>query len=393
MRPGLYLYLLPVIPQARAVIWEGRGKDGKRLRDRIPASLIASINETRMTIKLVNGSIIQVTGGDNYESILGSNPLGAVLSEYQSMNPLAWELFLRAILAENGGWAIFISTPRGHNHLYQLVQQNKDNPEWDVTIKTVEDTKLEDGSPAVPMAMVEAERAAGMEESLVLQEFFCSFEAAIQGAFFREQLEAMRAEGRMEPFDIDPMINVHTGWDLGVRDATSIFLMQRVKGTYRLIYHIEESNRSLEYFVFKLEEIRKELGFRSYGHHFVPHDIAVREFGTGKSRLSQAQAMGIQLRPVTNIGGKQIRVMEGISIIRHCMKTMWINPKTCAHGLKALQEYRSLYDDKKKISTPYHDWSSHASSALATLLIGHMDAYDNKNLLKLRDYASYIPCG
>lgn len=393
IRPGLYLYLLPTIGQARQVIWDGRGKDGIRLRDRIPRNLVSSINNTSMSITLINGSILRVTGGDNFESLLGSNPLGAVLSEYQSMDPRAWELFLRPVLAENGGYALFNGTPRGHNHLYDLVTQNTNNPDWFVSIKTVDDTTLEDGTPVVSAEAVQAERDAGMPEELVQQEFYCSFEAAIRGAFFSEQMSKMSAEGRICTFDIDPNVRVYTGWDIGVRDPSSVWLMQYIDGEMRIIYHLEESDKDLSYFVLKLEEVKRQLGFKQYGMHFVPHDIAVREWGTGKTRIQQAREMGIRLHPVNKIGSQQIRIIEGISIVRHNMPKMRIHAQHCKHGIRALQEYHALYDEvKKDYRGPNHNWASHAASAMATMCIGYMQQYDNQKLMRVRDYAAYVPC-
>lgn len=392
-RPGLYFYLLPTIGQARTVIWEGRGKDGVRLIDRIPPELIAQPhNETRMIIKLVNGSIIHVTGANNFEALIGSNPLGVTFSEYQTTNPKAWE-YLRPILAENGGYAIFNGTPRGHNHFYDLIEQNKDNDNWFVDIKTANDTFDFEGNKIISDQAIEEERKAGMPEDLVQQEFFCSFEAAIRGAFYSEQMQSLKQEGRICLFDVDPMAKVYTGWDIGVRDPSSVWLMQNVGGEMRMIYHIEEPNKDLAYFIVRLEQLRKQLGFHQYGLHFVPHDIAVREWGSGKTRLQQARELGISLTPVNKIGSSQIRIIEGISIVRHNMPKMRIHAQNCKHGIRALQEYHALYDDvKKDYQGPNHNWSSHACSAMATLCIGYMSQYDNKTLLRARNYASYIPC-
>ena len=392
-RPGLYLYLLPKIAQARSVIFEGRGKDGVGLIGRIPRKIIAGINKTMMKITLVNGSIIHISGSDNFEALLGTNPLGAVMSEFQNMNPLAWELFLRPVLAENGGWALMNGTPRGHNALYDLVEQNKNNSEWFVSVKTVDDTKLENGLPAVPLEMVEAERAAGMPENLVQQEFYCSFESAIVGAYFGEHMKKMKEESRIKLFDVNPKAKVYTGWDIGVRDPSSIWLMQNVNGVFRMIYHLEQPDKDLDFFIMRLKELQRQLKFESYGKHFVPHDIAVREWGTGKSRLSQAREKGIILTPVNNIGGKQIRIMEGISIVRHNMSKMEINSVNCKQGIRSLQEYHALYSENKKdYLGPNHNWASHACSAMATLFVGYMIQYDNNELLKVRNYASYEPC-
>jgi len=394
MRPGLYLYLLPTIGQARSVIWEGRGKDGTKLIDRVPKKLIAGTpNETRMTIRLINGSMIHVTGGDNYEAVLGSNPLGVVLSEYQNMAPFAWDLFLRAVLAENGGWALFNGTPRGHSHLYDLLETNKNNPEWFTTIKTVDDTTYEDGTPIITPEDIEEERRAGMPEELIQQEFYCSFEAGIKGAYYFEQMGEMKEQGRLKLFPIDREAKVHTGWDIGVRDPSSVWLMQNVKGVWRMIYYIEEQDQGLEYYIHELRDVQKKLGFRNYGRHFAPHDIAVREWGSGKSRLSIARELGIDFTPVNNIGGQQIRIIEGISVVRHNMPKMEIHSEHCRRGVAALQEYHATYSKTKKDYTgPNHNWASHASSAMATLCVGYMDHHDRDGLMYIKKYASYIPC-
>lgn len=394
LRPGLYFYLLPTIGQARSVIWEGRGKDGVALIDRVPKQVIVGKpHETQMKIRLTNGSILHVTGADNYKAIVGTNPFGVVFSEYQQTDPRAWDLFLRPVLAENGGYVIFNGTPRGHNHFYELIEANRNNPDWFITVKTVEDTILENGKRVITEEAVQAERDAGMPEELIQQEFYCSFEAAIKGAYYAEQLANLRNNGRICQFDIDPTARVYTGWDIGVRDPSSVWLMQNVNGEWRLIYHIEESDRDLSYFIMRLQELKQKLRFQNWGLHFVPHDIAVREWGTGKTRLQQAREMGINLTPVNKIGSQQIRIIEGISVVRHNMPKMRIHSTNCAKGIRAIQEYHSTFDERKKTYTgPDHDWSSHAASSLATLCIGYMNQYDNQNLLRVRNYASYVPC-
>lgn len=382
-RVGLYFYLLPKINQARTVIWEGRGKDGRKLMDCIPKRLIRKNKETTMTRYLTNGSIIRVTGADNYESLIGSNPLGIVWSEFAKCHPNSWN-YLRPILAENDGWALFNSTPRGMNHLYDLWMENKDNPAWSNTLLTVDDTRLENGNLVITPEILEQERLAGMPEALIQQEFYCSFEAAILGAYFTDEMKALHKEGRFSDFPIDPKIQVHTGWDIGVRDMTSISLFQvQPNGSIRCIYYFESNNKPMEYYFDKLSQIKQELGFTSWGQHFAPHDINVREWAGGKSRIEQARSMGFIFKPVANL-----RIVEGIQAMRHLFPRFVFHSGHTKLLIKALSEYHADWDfDKKVFSLPVHDWTSHPVDSVRTFAIGYLDTYDKPRLLQQIKYA------
>lgn len=174
-RVGTYFHALPTYNQGRKVLWDGRGKDEFKFMDHFPPEIIARRNSTEMKIELVNGSIWQVIGADNYDSVVGSNPVGIVFSEYSVSEryPMAWDYF-RPMLTENGGWAIFIFTPRGRNHGFELYQQAAINPSWFTQILTVEDTK------AIGLAEIDEDRRAGMSEDMIQQEYYCSFLAATE---------------------------------------------------------------------------------------------------------------------------------------------------------------------------------------------------------------------
>lgn len=175
-RVGTYFYFLPSYTQARKVIWTGIDKDGMRFLDHIPKDLIKNIVDS-MRIELVNGSILQIVGADDIDTIVGTNPIGVVFSEYSLMKPKVWE-YIRPILAENGGWAVFIFTPRGMNHAWHLLQVAlQDTLNWFTQVLTVEDTQ------AIPMTIVEQEKKE-MPQDLFEQEYYCKF---IEGAgqFFK----------------------------------------------------------------------------------------------------------------------------------------------------------------------------------------------------------------
>lgn len=169
-RVGVYYHCLPSYNQGRKVLWDGIDKDGFKMLDHIPDDVIAKKNNTEMKVELVNGSIWQVIGADNYDAVMGSNPVGIVLSEYSVSDryPMAWDYF-RPILAENGGWAIFIFTPRGRNHAFQIYQMALQNEGWFAELLTADDTG------AITRQDIDEERKAGMGEDMIRQEFYCDF--------------------------------------------------------------------------------------------------------------------------------------------------------------------------------------------------------------------------
>ena len=174
-RVGTYYHCLPTYNQGRKVIWDGRDKDGLKFTDHFPAKLRKSTNNTEMKIEMINGSIWQIVGADNYDAVVGANPIGIVFSEWAISDkyPDAWNYF-RPMLAENGGWAVFIYTPRGRNHGFSLYQMALNNPDWFCQVLTVDDTG------AISPADIEAERQAGMSPDMINQEFYCSFVASVE---------------------------------------------------------------------------------------------------------------------------------------------------------------------------------------------------------------------
>ena len=167
-RVGLYFYIAPFATQVRSIIWNGADGSGKRFLDYIPPQLIKKKNEAEMKIELINGSIIRLCGSDNIDSIVGNNPVGIIFTEFSLHKPQAWE-YMRPVLAENGGWALFNGTPRGLNHFYQLFEAAKRDPNWFTQLLTRNDTQV----PS--LEAIAEDRASGMPESLIEQEYYCSW--------------------------------------------------------------------------------------------------------------------------------------------------------------------------------------------------------------------------
>lgn len=182
-RVGTYYYFFPNYNQGRKILWDGIDKAGFPYMNHFPSEVITKKNNTEMKITTVFGSVFQIIGTDNIDTIVGSNPVGCVFSEYALQDPEAWN-FIRPILRENGGWAVFNFTPRGRNHGWKMAQMAQRNPAWFFQKLTVDDTHHQDGTPYITPEMVQAERDEGMEESLIQQEYYCSFDASLQSCFF-----------------------------------------------------------------------------------------------------------------------------------------------------------------------------------------------------------------
>lgn len=355
-RRGTYYYLFPTYSQGRKIIWDGMDRAGFPFLGHIPPQFIETKNSTELKVVLSNGSIFQVVGTDNIDTIVGTNPVGCVFSEYSLQDPRGWE-FIRPILRENGGWAAFNYTPRGHNHGWKLYQMAKNHKKWWVEKLTIRDTGV------LAKEDVEEERSSGMEESLIEQEFYCSFEAAIQGAYYAAQMQKARKDGRITSVPLQRGVAVDTWWDLGMDDSTSIWFTQDCGRELHIVDYYECSGEGLPHYA----KILQEKNYL-YGKHVAPHDIRVRELGTGKSRLEQAAALGVRF-----IVAPKLRVEDGIEAVRNLLDICWFDAKTTERGVEALDQYRKSYDERNKIfrSTPLHDWTSHAADAFRVLATAH----------------------
>ena len=362
-RTGTYWHVLPTYKQGRKIVWDGFTRDGRKFRSYFPPELVMSENASDMKITLRCGSIYQVVGTDDVDSLVGTNPIGVVFSEYSLHDPAAWD-YIRPILAENGGWAVFIYTMRGKNHGYKMLQMAQKNPTWfaQVLVAGNAGTRREDGSPVISDSIIEEERAAGMSEELIQQEFYCSAEAPLVGAYYGKQMMDADKEGRLCRVPWEPNLLVHTAWDLGIGDSTAIWFFQQFGMEVRVINFYENSGEGLAHYVKKLGE----MGY-AYGQHLAPHDIEVRELTTGVTRRNAARGLGINFRVV----GKHL-VEDGIEQTRTLLPKCWFDTVKCDRGLEALKSYRKEYDEKRKTfrDNPEHDWASHGADAFRILAMG-----------------------
>jgi hypothetical protein len=369
-RKGNYIYLFPEQRQARRNIWNGIDKNGVRFLDHFPPHLISEPNNTEMLIRYINGSTFQLLGSDNYDSLMGSNPVGVIFSEFALHNPIVWEL-IKPILNENGGWAFFQGTPRGTNHLYKMYSYAKNNPDWYCDLLTIKDTKDEKGNSIITEKQLDEDREAGTEEEIIQQEYYCSFTAGNVGSYYGKYLEKSRKEGRVKVFDIDKRLPVFTFWDLGISDYMSIWFMQPYKKELRLIYYYEFNGEGLDHYFNILKEVEEKYKIK-YRAHFAPHDIKVRELTSGKSRYEYALSKGVRFQIVPNIS-----VQDGIQAVRANFKQLFFHEENCKQGIDCIMEYRKKYSEEHHCysDTPLHNWASHGADALRYLVVGWQDYF------------------
>lgn len=373
-RVGMYWHLLPTYKQGRAIVWNGFTRDGRRFLDHFPKEIMAEPpNKTEMRVTFTNGSMYQVVGTDDINSLVGTNPIGCIFSEYSLQDPGAWD-YIRPILAENGGWALFIYTARGKNHGYRMIEMARKNDKWFSEVLVAgsgpECTKREDGTPVISDEVIDEERKAGMSQEMIDQEFKCSFDAPLVGSYYGKQMAALDRDKRMTKVPWEPTIAVHTAWDLGIDDEMVVWFIQEVHHETRIIDHIKVSGESLIGVIRMMRgqvEGYERMGDYLYGKHFGPHDIEVREMTSGKSRMQTAKEHGIKFTVV-----ERHEVEDGIDAVRQFLPGCWFDEEKCDRGIQALKSYRREFDEKNKtfLSTPLHDWASHDADALRIYVMG-----------------------
>jgi len=361
-RVAEYWHCLPEYAQAKKAIWKAVNPHTgrRRIDEAFPHALRKSTNESEMYIEFKNGSIWRVVGSDNPNSLVGTAPAGIVFSEWALSNPAAWG-YLAPILIENDGWAFFITTPRGRNHAHSMFELAQASPgEWGAFWVDVHKSGF-------PLHLVEAQRVeyhmlfgpdAG--DALIEQEYFCSFDAAILGAYWGKALSDLRKAGRIREFPIEPNFPVHRAWDLGKGDHMVIWFFQIVGGEIRIVDFVQGHAVGIPGFARIIREEKRIIG----GIDYVPHDAAVVELGTEKTRLETMVACGLNPEMVARMG-----VEDGINAGRRVLPRCWFRESACKEGLEGLENYRADWDQETKRFTdqPVKDWSEHIGSAFRYL--------------------------
>ena len=356
-RVGTYYYILPNAVQARRVMFDGMTIDGDRILSYIPKELIHNINIQQMKVTLGNNSIIMFVGSENYDSLRGTNAIGCILSEAAFQHPQCYPT-IRPILMANDGWVAFVSTPFGDNHFHTLYKIACESPDWFVYYLTVNDTQH------ISEEAIQAEIDSGeISYDMAQQEYYCSFSTGATGAYYARYLNSMENEHRVGDIEWEPNFPVHSAWDIGMEDYTSILFFQVIGNSVRIIDMYQNKDVGLEHYINVLQA--KDY---TWGIHLGPHDLKVREFTSGGlTRFEKAARLGIKFRVVP-----KLTIIDGIECVRTTLPRMYINQSRCRELLAALRNYRKEYDKERKVykNRPLHDHNSHVADALRYLCIG-----------------------
>lgn len=335
------------------------------------------VNESELRIDYPNGSRITLFGADNPDSLRGMALWGVVFDEYSQQPSNIFSEIIRPALADHQGYAIWIGTPKGKNEFFRLFELGKSAEGWLSILLTVDDTKI------IPQSELDDAKKM-MTDDEFQQEWFCSFEASVQGAYYSKELAKAREEKRICKVPYDPTIPVHTFWDLGISDYTSIGFFQIVGKEKRIIDFYQNNGFGLDHYV----KIIKEKPY-IYGSHNFPHDVEVRELGSGKSRKEVLESLKISVNVVPNIS-----IADGINAVRMIFSSLWIDSDKCSYLLDAISQYKQEWDDNKGMfrDKPLHDWTSHVADMLRYFAVGVNNISNNDfQQIMEENEAEYLP--
>lgn len=362
--PGVYWVVYPTQTHAKSAVWTNIDSDGIRMIDHVfPPEIIKRKNDHEMIIELTNGSIVRLMAADS-DKLVGANPIGIVFSEWALCDPTAWD-YVRPILRRNKGWVVFITTFRGKNHAYTQYQILKDNPEWFVSLQTIKDTGL------LTEKDMDDERREGMSEAMIQQEYYCSPMAALEGAYYTEEMLEMERSNRITDIAYDSTLPVYCSFDLGHSgqgDLTVCAYIQDPFNTPRIIHSQAWRQTSIP-------EIVEDIKQHPWGTNSIlllPHDGGHGEIGTGKTRLQMFKDQHTWVR--AEVVPRIRNIQDSIEQLRQMLKVCLINNRDRDNFamVEALQGFRakvvpgavgsiSTYSDK-----PLHSWESDWVASLRT---------------------------
>lgn len=351
-----YAFIAPFLGQAKTAAWEYL----TYYSDPIPHKPDPMISELKVTCP--NGGYVRLFGADNPKAFRGGYWDGIVFDEFGEQPPNIFSEVLRPTLNDFKGWALFLGTPAGKNQFYKTVQEARIDPTWFYGEYKASQTGIIDPDE---LAAVRKDMTNDEYE----QEYECSFEAAVKGAIFSKELEAARTAGRCTTVPWEPVLPVDTDWDLGVGDSTAIWFSQSTRsGEIRIIDYYECSGEGLPHYA----QVLKDKGY-TYGEHWAPFDIQVKELASGRSRLEVARTLGIDFRVCP-----QVPIEDGIHAARMLFPRCWFDAVKCKAGLEALQHYRRDYNSRLNEfkAVPVHDWASHGADAFRYLAVRHQPPED-----------------
>ncbi len=345
----LFGYVAPYRSQAKSVVWD--------YLKNFAQPIISDSNEAELTVTVMNGAKIRLFGADNADAMRGLGFDGCYLDEYGDFKPSVFGSVIRPALSDKQGWCVFGGTPKGKNQFWNIYETARQNPaEWFLLRLPASSSGL------LPPSELKAARAQ-LTEDQYLQEMETSFEASILGSFYGTELREAEEQGRITNIAVDPIVPVHTAWDLGYRDDTAIWWYQVVRGEIHVIDFYSVSGANIE----ELAQVIADRGYR-YGKHYLPHDAKAKTLASGGKSIIEQLAQHLGLGTLSIV--PDLSVQDGIQAVRKMIPTTWFDNK-CYEGIEALKQYQREYDEDKKAfrQTPRHDWTSHPADAFRMMAI------------------------
>ena len=347
-----YAYIAPYYSQAKSVAW--------RYLERFAEPVMTKSNQSELWVELINGARIRLFGADNPDSLRGNFLDGVVLDEMADMKPSLWGEIIRPLLADRLGWATFIGTPKGHNAFYDIYNEATKKPNWYVKVLRADQTNL------LPQSELDDAKAS-MSDNQYEQEFLCSFEAAILGAYYGQEMRRITDLERITTVDYDPMFPCHTAFDLGFNDSTSIWWFQVVYGEIRVLDHHSSNGQPISFYTGLLAQKEDEFGYK-YGYHYLPHDARAKTLASGGKSIIEQIATKIDIKHLKIV--PNLSIQDGIQATRLALTRTWFDNR-CEELIECLRQYQREWDDDKKVfrDRPKHDWTSHSADAFRYLSI------------------------
>lgn len=363
-----YWHMLPEAQQARKAIWLAVNPmtQRRRIDEFFPKELRRRTNDQEMFIEFINGSTWQVIGSDRYDNLVGSSPGGIVFSEWAISNPAA-RGYIEPILVQNGGWQLYITTTRGKNHAHATFEEFEADPDAFAERLTALDTPVFTIEQlAKARASYIAQYGADFGEALYQQEYMCSWDAAVIGAYWGAEIAAAEREGRIKVLPIDPTAPVHTAWDIGRRDATAIWFFQTDGHQIRVVDYYANTGHNAAHYA----KIVKDKPYRQ-GTAWVPHDAKVTEWTANRTRMQTLLDMGLNAKLVPDH-----KLMDGINSVRQTLPLCEFDAERCKAGIEALKQYQKTWDDKLQrfSDLPLHNWASDPADSFRYLCVAWREA-------------------
>ena len=340
-----YAYISPFRSQSKSVAWS--------YLKHFASTTAVNINESELTVQLVNGAKIRLFGADNADAIRGLGFDGMYCDEYGDFKPSVWGSVLRPTLSSSMGWAVFGGTPKGKNQFHDIYKVAQSTPDWFLLRLPASESNL------LPQVELDAARQQ-LSKDQYDAEYECSFDAALLGAFYGTEMR----EARIGEIDYQPEHPVFSAWDLGYRDDTAIWFYQTIGNEIHVLDYYAVSGASIE----EIAQVVTEKGYR-YGRHYLPHDARAKTLASGgKSIIEQlGKFLGSKLAIVPDLS-----IQDGIQAVRMLLPRVWFDSR-CDEGIEALRQYQREYDEDKKAfrQTPRHDWTSHPADAFRMLAVAY----------------------